>query len=79
MSAVHHCKITMDIHPVTGQQLINMSKRHARHAFCYHLRATRMMSLNHVFRIVCLLEQAEDFPVKLVGANVLAAAMCSHP
>jgi hypothetical protein len=38
-----------------------------------------MVGLNHVFRIVGLLEKVEEFPVKFVGVSVPAAAMGPEP
>jgi hypothetical protein len=38
-----------------------------------------MVGLNHVFRIVGLLEDVEELPIKFVGMSVLPAAMRPEP
>ena len=69
----------MEVQPVVVQQLLDMAERLMRQAFRHHLSAAGMVGLNHVFRIVGLLEEVEDFPVKFVGASVLPAAVRPQP
>ena len=58
---VGHRKIAVDIHLVVCQQLIDVGERRTRYTFRDHLRATGMVSLNHVLRIFRLREEAKYF------------------